>query len=579
MIEKIKKEIESVEYFIEKSPKTNEYTVALKKNNKKQYILSKYKPREQAIKQLNNDWGNKDTIWILIGYGFGYMAEALLNHLGNDTSIIIIEPNQELLKEQLKVSPIRKEAKYIYFITTNEIMNINKQLQFLIPKTEMYNISIRYLAGYLEYYELTYKYIIEKISELKYHMEVNFYTILRRQEENYLNCLKNARYISENHDIYHLCKICENIPALIVCAGPSLEKNIDEIKNFKGIIVAIGRTMTPLHKRGITPDLVINVDPTDLVYETFGECKEHNIPLLTPVESNAKVVAGSHGEKYFIYNNSIITNIFKTSVNPTTAFYSSVSTLCLSFTEFLGCNPIIMVGQDLAYTGQKYHAGDTKNIEKTDIGFGKMIKGYDGQMVQSDEGMISIIRWMETQMLEYPDILHINATEGGAYIEGMLHMPLKKAIEKYCIKDKPKITHAKLLESQDINYEKCMQEAKTKLDKIQRLAKTIMSYYKQLEIEYAKDNKKSWTRINKCFNNIDKAEKSIQKVPDSEVLIKMLSEKIRMVLEANNENKARIEEKEWEENVRIMRNLYERYYYLAKECENFIKLIDIAMNE
>lgn len=573
----IEKEIESVAYFIEKSPKTGEYTLALKKDNKKTYVLSKYRPREHAIKQIGDDWGNKRTIWILIGFGFGYSTNKILDTVGENTTILIMEPNQNLLQEQFKIW--NKKNSKVYYVTTIDPVKMKEQIASCIPRSEVYNFKICYLEGYLDYYKLYCNQVIEAISDVRMALLCDFYTRVGRGEEFQYNILRNARYLSEVYDIEALITQCRDIPAIVVCAGPSLEKNIDDIKNFKGIVIALGRTMTPLFKHGIRPDFVVSVDPTNLIYDTFGDYKVYDVPLVTLIEGSTDVVKGCKAEKYFIHNELIITGIFKSHINPVLDVSNTVSSLGLSFAQELQCNPVVIVGQDLAFTGDRHHAEDKEQLDDEEIPEMKMTKGYYGGEVKSCIGYIDQIRWIESQVLKRPEILHINATEGGAYIEGMTNMPLKQVIETYCIKDKPQIVHKRLVQESNIDYEKCMKSTRKTLRGIKQFANQISSCYQQLEEEYAKEEAKNIPKMRRLFQIINQLSKNMYKLPNVKVIMKIVLEKVEMVLSTNNENKEQLDETEDEEYRRTMSIQMEKYEYLAKESENLIILINMALED
>lgn len=579
MTEEIKNEIESIEYFIEKSPKTDDYTLALKKEGKKKYILSKYKPREYAIEQLGEDWGNKQTVWILIGFGFGYMTEAILNKVGQNTTIVIIEPNQKLLEEQLKLCPIKDWPKTIHFIKEIEPVIIQDQLENIITKSEMYNFKIHILENYVTYYSLFCQQIKDILANTKSTLEIGYYTALYHNAKNTLNTLKNIRFISENYDLLQLKKYCKDSPALIVSAGPSLDKNINEIKNFKGVVIAIGRTMAPLFEHGICPDFVISVDPIDVVYDTFGDYKEHNVPLITIVEGNSRVVAGSHKEKYFMQgpsSGSIIIELFKLQLNPQLDMFNTVASVALSFAQEMECSPIVFVGQDLAFTENKHHVGDKEEIQTQEMLPIQMIKGYYGGEVPSCEGYITMIKWFEAQIKKYPELIYINATEGGAYIEGMLHKPLHEVIKTYCIKEKPEIVHKKL-EQPDIDYEKQMQLLKKNLTKLQGLTKNMASYYKRIRIEHNRNHHQS--KLNQLYKQISLLSKEIDHIPNSGLLINWMLTQVESAIEVDGNYKEQIGETEEESNMRLIELQIERYESLAKNCIDFKRMIDMALEE
>jgi hypothetical protein len=104
----------------------------------------------------------------------------------------------------------------------------------------------------------------------------------------------------------------------------------------------------------------------------------------------------------------------------------------------LGCNPIILIGQDLAYSRDgKTHAKDNTYGEKEPRLTSEEFKinmfevmGNDGLPIMTNEDWHDFRKGYELDLKEYEGIC-INATEGGAYIEGTEIMTFAKAIEGY----------------------------------------------------------------------------------------------------------------------------------------------------
>jgi len=139
----------------------------------------------------------------------------------------------------------------------------------------------------------------------------------------------------------------------------------------------------------------------------------------------------------------------------------------------LSCNPIILIGQDLAYSDGRCYSKDspyynlkckinektgrfevkaddldsfiqTMNVEKEqakEIAINRFeeltknlyfVKGHNNEMLPTDPGYATFIRYFENTAKEFGhEIKFINSTEGGAYLEGYEHIPLKEALEKY----------------------------------------------------------------------------------------------------------------------------------------------------
>ena len=590
MIEQIREEINQVSYDIECSPKTNEYTLVLKSDNKQKYALSKYGPRENALKMLGEDWGNRSTIWILFGFGFGYMLEEIVRFVGRDTRILIVEPNKLLLNEQIGLCNKDEVLKgnNIRIITYENFSNLRNILNEFIPCSEFNNINIRCIDSYMEYYNKSIGYVLKQIKEVRDRGQINFNTILNNEGCCIVNTIKNRYSLKECYDLSCHKDKYSNIPALIVAAGPSLQKNIEQIRKFNGIIIVIGRTMTPILEKEIKVDFVFSLDPFDVIHETFGKYKEHDIPLVTLTEGNWRVVEGSKGPKYFLGNNSTSMGLLGIKVNPGLSAYGSVSTMCISTATYMGCNPIILVGQDLAYTGGKKHS-DVAIID-SEIGEENLvinltkhptIKGYYGGEVESDYAWISVIRWIETYIQEAnkardKEIIYINATEGGAYIEGALHLSLKETIEKYCIHKKPSIKHVILNENSQIDVDQQLKVGLKKLRAINRLLGIGKEYYKRLAIQYDNCKKTDKQEILRLIKKIERIDRDIMNIEDSNKLIEILMEKVKIVLSTSNNSKEPLNETEEERRLRACNLNCETYEYLFNESR---KLIDFIKGE
>ena len=89
-------------------------------------------------------------------------------------------------------------------------------------------------------------------------------------------------------------------PGILVAAGPSLNKNIQELKKAKGkaFIVAVDTAIKPLLQEGILPDMFAIVDaekPLDLV-KIEGI---RDVPLMTTLNAAPEVLAYHRGMKFF----------------------------------------------------------------------------------------------------------------------------------------------------------------------------------------------------------------------------------------------------------------------------------------
>jgi len=190
------------------------------------------------------------------------------------------------------------------------------------------------------------------------------------------------------------------------------------------VVIASGSTMLALHKHGIKPHFLVVTDANDIMTDLLdGFCNEQTV-LVTSVEAHHKVAAMYPGRVCFTYTIDDDRNIFADYLPKTARLRqtSSVATVAVDFAQYCGAEKIIMVGQDLAFAGDKYYAdGISGGYEDHDV---IEVPGYYGGMVPTMYSFKVAIEYLETYAKATSNTRFINATEGGAKIAGMEQLPL-----------------------------------------------------------------------------------------------------------------------------------------------------------
>lgn len=80
------------------------------------------------------------------------------------------------------------------------------------------------------------------------------------------NTLTNAPAIGRESDVSALDGAARGRPVFVVAAGPSLDRNLAALARVRdrGVLVSVDTALAPLMHYGITPDIVISVDPSAL---------------------------------------------------------------------------------------------------------------------------------------------------------------------------------------------------------------------------------------------------------------------------------------------------------------------------
>ncbi|NHL29574.1 motility associated factor glycosyltransferase family protein, partial [Clostridium botulinum] len=322
-----------------------------------EYYLANDIDYKKDIKSLidNLDDLKFDSLIIIFGLDTGEYLKELEDTVCSNNKVIIFEPNEDIFNKN-KDTILSKNMSIVLF----DEETIASIIASIIGGDNFDNLYVHAFGNYEKIYKDEYKKLIEIIDAKYYSVSGNITLAYRCKESFMRNSLQNLKVIKESSPLNSYIECNKNVPAIIVSAGPSLDKNIkDMVKNKdrleKCFVIASNRTFTTLIKNGIKPDLVVSIDPSDVMYEMMKESLNEDAPLLYYEYSNRYLVNEYKGEKIYI------SNIFSRIIEEMHKFGGlsqggSVAHTCLAMATLLGCNPIILVGQDLAYTYNKHHS-------------------------------------------------------------------------------------------------------------------------------------------------------------------------------------------------------------------------------
>ena len=255
-------------------------------------------------------------------------------------------------------------------------------------------------------------------------------------------------------------------PAILVAAGPSLEKNVATIARFKGkaVIVAVSHAALALQRAGVVPDLCIATDAQDLSYHFDGVPVERLGALICTTSVHPTVFALPARRFFTIAANPAIDSWVYDGLEEDIVLSSSgsVANDAFSLLSLWGCDPIILVGQDLSFPDGRFYAasscdGSARMALSKDgtVGvvqeFGdkykslggadapmiiRQVPGYYGGTLPTSFAFQKAWMWFvdAARALASQKTL-LNCTEGGAYIEGMEHVPLAAAVARYALEE------------------------------------------------------------------------------------------------------------------------------------------------
>ena len=431
---------------------SDEPVLCVKKDEKAIIRLNSFvSPEFEVEKWFSNVSIKKNTPLVcLFGLGTGLFAEKLLDHMSKDSALIIYEPNKKIIDYCIKCGDsgdvtekkiserikkiledkrtclvIEEENDLLFRQKLNEYINYMGIKALKVFKHNRYDRL--YPKSCINYYRTLSDHIVLKAT--------NRNTMALFKEDSVNNLFKNI-YMFDKMTLFNDIEqiLPKDIPAIIVSAGPSLEKNVDLLSLVKGhfLIFAVTAAIPFLLERNIVPDLAITLDAQQ-EDRCFEDERSHFIPCIFDVSAKPSFIKSHKGKTFLINTSNSYFFKLMSSIAKEMSIYpcgGSVATAAFVILRMFGQKKIILTGQDLAFLGDVSHAGGVND----NLGYQKsVVEGYYGGQVTTRSDWLGYLKWFEVAIEDIKekkeDICVIDATEGGAKIHGAKQMSLKEVID------------------------------------------------------------------------------------------------------------------------------------------------------
>ena len=379
-------------------------------------------------------------IYILFGFGNGYFARALGEKFKEDRIILIYEPSYEIFYFALQhydLTDILEDPATCVVVRDINDFDFIQLLSYAVTWNNIASQSYSEINGYQKLFSTEYIIAFNHVKENMDKVVTQRNTILQFGKSVTYNAIENAAFMYKSNNITDFIGVIpQDLTAIVVAAGPSLDKNVKELKKAKGkaLIIAVDRALDTLIANDIMPDFSITIDP-DKPPRFYDNPITWEIPLFYPLEGNRKIISRHTGPKVLFCPHTISNEYYRRLGLPfdVNSPGGSVATAAFTVARTLGLKNIILVGQDLAYEDGYTHAGGVKLDEKISKNKLLKVKGINGEELYTGWDMYYYIVWYQETIELYKDEVQvIDATEGGALIKGTKIMTLSDAIDEYC---------------------------------------------------------------------------------------------------------------------------------------------------
>ncbi len=420
------------------------------------YLHSRHDPEAEA-KAFADAVPLDDKFCVVVsGLGLGYHVQALYRRLTGEAVIVCSEPSIPLIASALSCVDLSDAIASRRFILLTDA-DKNRLHQRLQPFNTLIMLGAQFVAHApsVRANPQAHAAVREALTEFITYTRMTLMTLVANSRIPCRNIAMNLVHYVSTPSVDILRDRFRGCPGVVISAGPSLRRNMDQLAELQGraVFVAVQTALRPLAERGITPDFVTSLDFHEMSRKFF-----EGIPNLDRVHLVAEpkatwVVLDDYPGPVSLLNNDWARLVIGDELGNRGGLPAGATVAHLAFylAVFLGCDPIIFVGQDLAFTGHafyvpgveihgawrselnRFHSLEHKEWERIvrNRPILRTVTGNDGRELYTDELLFTYLEQFEKDIAAVAARV-INATEGGARIRGTETMTLREVAERYC---------------------------------------------------------------------------------------------------------------------------------------------------
>jgi hypothetical protein len=519
--------VESVpeSYAVEPS-KSGEPTVAVQTaDGRKVYLHSRYQPQDEARRLIEPVPVDRKFVFYVLGLGLGYHLQALFDRSGAESIFCIFEPDIRMIRTVLDhrdLSNLIRSHRLMWFTRAGKAELFAR----LHPHLSMISVGAQTVvhASSRALHENYFQQVETWIEEFAAYCRTSMNTLVLNSTTSARNIAANIAWYIATPDLERLRDRYRNRPAVIVSAGPSLRKNKHLLADCKdkAVMIAVQTTLQPLLEMGIEPNFVTSIDYHEICTRFFEKLPS---TLRTELIADAKATKAIF--KMFGGPVTLIGNDFAESLvreldlrKATLPAAATVAHLAFYVAEFLGCDPIIFVGQDLGFSdGLCYTPGTSyEDVWRPELSrfctvemkqweqiirerpILRKIPDWFGRPMYTEERLYAYLHQFERDFAKSRSRI-IDCTEGGASKRGATNMPLSQAIEQFCREPLPEI---EIPDSAPLRWDllgACRQSLalrRQEAKQIEQISREVLPM-----LEEIRDHHANQSRVNQAIARID----------------------------------------------------------------------------
>jgi hypothetical protein len=487
-------------------------------------LHSRYQPVDEA-KRLAESVEVADRVaFYVFGFGLGYHVEQLFERAGKEAMFFVFEPDLLLIRTALEQRDFSEliESRRVHFFHRLEKGDL---LTRLTPHTALISVGAEQVIHppSMEVAGAFHKQMQIWIEEYTSFGRTSLNTVVLNSRRTAENIAKNLAWYVASPNISRLHDRHKGRPAVIVSAGPSLRKNKHLLKGLEenAVLIAVQTMLQPMLEMGVEPHYVTSLDYHDICTRFFEKLPPKiNTELVAEPKASNAIFKMYPGPVSLLGNR--IADLMLREMRLGKAELpggATVAHLAFYLAEYLGCDPIIFVGQDLGFSdGLCYTPGTSyEDVWRPELSrfctvemkqweqivrerfILRRIPDYEGRPMYTEERLFTYLQQFERDFANTKARV-IDATEGGAAKRGTKPMKLADAIEQFCAAPLPKVSddHPGLQWDRAAECIALLEKRREEATQIEQISRKTLPL-----LEEICDNVDDQRRVNRAIGEID----------------------------------------------------------------------------
>lgn len=335
---------------------------------------------------FSKTFAEETKLFIIIGTDSGLLPQYLINKgMAESSHYLFIELRKVM--QQLKACdhqlPQHEQITYCDIDNWQSVCKQEPYIYYLYQERCELIQSMAVLDGFCQPYQ-QFRYDIERQAQ-------QFFWSVHIQLLGKSFVIQQIANITENQIPAKLLRYSfAGKSAIILAGGPSLDENIEWVKQHrdKFVVIAVSRISNRLQQCDVIPDILVSIDPTKKMLSVSQEMFEFpaSVLLVHADHVNSQLLcAWPHRRVYLGHRYPWDVDYDKNNIPPQGP---TVTNAALSLAIEMGFGRIFLLGADLCYSREGYtHAkGSAEYHAGPQLGFwGQQVECYNGEIAETDE--------------------------------------------------------------------------------------------------------------------------------------------------------------------------------------------------